>query len=230
MTALLCWQQLGYQDRDGKTLLKPVSGHIDAGARIALQGASGSGKTVFLRALARLNHYHCQQMRLHGRCHHDVSILQWRQSVALVMQNAAMTAGSVLDNLQLPFAFKRHQARPPATEKIRKQLRLFGKEADFLHRNTAQLSGGERQIVNLLRSLQLDPAILLLDEPTAALDREKRQIMQQLLIDWVAQKTPQRAFLWVGHDSEELAIIANHHWQMRADGQLLINNPAPAHA
>lgn len=224
MTSLLCWQQLGYCDRDGKTLLQATAGAICGGARIALQGASGSGKTLFLRALARLNHYHCQQLRLHGRSHEEINILQWRQSVALVTQDATMTAGSVLDNLQLPFTFKRHQQQSIALDRIHQQLSLFDKEADFLHRNSAKISGGERQIVHLLRSLQLEPAILLLDEPSAALDRQKRIAMQTLLVEWVQARAQQRAFVWVSHDHEEAKIVANCHWHMRPDGHL--NCPA----
>lgn len=218
---LLCWQQLSYQDSDGNTLLKPCSGHLSAGDRVVLQGASGSGKSLLLRSLARLNHYHCQSLELKGQVSSKLSVRQWRQQVALVTQQAVMINGSVKDNLCLPYSFKNHQKQTFDKQKIIGTLAAFGKAKGFIERDINQLSGGERQIINLLRTWQLAPDVLLLDEPTAALDTDSRDTLQQLLLDWVAEIDTRRAFLWISHDKEQAQRIATRHWQMQNGGQLI---------
>lgn len=223
---LLFWRQLGYQDSAGNVLLKPSSSRIDAGDRIVLQGGSGSGKSLLLRSLARLNQYHCQSLQLNGQAHSKLSVRQWRQQVALVAQQAVMINGSVEDNLRLPYTFKNYHHQTFDKQKIINILTAFGKPKAFIARDINRLSGGERQIVNLLRTLQLSPDILLLDEPTAALDSVSRDRLQQLLLDWVAETGKQRAFLWISHDKEQARRIATCHWQMQAGGQLITDKEA----
>ncbi len=85
-----------------------------------------------------------------------------------------------------------------------------------LHRD---LSGGEAQLVALLRAIQLDPQVLLLDEPTAALDREATGAVEQLVELWFADERDRRATVWVSHDGRQAARVAGAILRVH-DGQL----------
>ena len=95
------------------------------------------------------------------------------------------------------------------------QLEHMQRSADFLYQDTNYLSGGERQLVNTLRLLQLSPQVLLLDEPTAALDVDTSAQLVQLLMGWL-QLDRRRTLLWVTHDTQDIMPYANHHWHMQA--------------
>jgi putative ABC transport system ATP-binding protein len=78
--------------------------------------------------------------------------------------------GTVEDNLRFPYSLKASRHLLFSLDKVRALLDRAGKGTGFLAKTAGDLSGGEAQVVSLIRTLQLDPDVLLLDEPTAALD------------------------------------------------------------
>ena len=95
------------------------------------------------------------------------------------------------------------------------QLGHLERRADFLYQEATHLSGGERQLVNTLRLLQLNPQVLLLDEPTAALDSDTSAQLVRLLIGWLRADS-HRTLLWVTHDTQDIMPLADRHWHMQA--------------
>src|SRR5262249_27944860 len=116
--------------------------------------------------------------------------------------------GTVDENLRQPFSLRVHRGRRFDRDWIVSRLRLVGRTVDFLECFTRDLSGGEAQIAALLRALQLAPRILLLDEPTAALDPETAQAAEQLVAAWLAEDTG-RATVWVSHNLEQARRVAD---------------------
>lgn len=209
-------------------LIKGINGKLLSGQVTVLTGASGSGKSLLLRVLAGLlpmsNGDVCLQSAgepnsrtYHGTYHsiHHTAPIQWRTQVALLAQHPQLLEGSVLDNLQIPYRLQAHQQRRFDRKWHIAQLAHLERSADFLHQATTHLSGGERQLVNTLRLLQLNPQVLLLDEPTAALDGETSAQLVQLLINWLRADT-WRTLLWVTHDTQDIMPLADHHWHMQA--------------
>ncbi|VEG13544.1 ABC transporter ATP-binding protein [Moraxella cuniculi] len=184
--------------------------------KVVLMGESGSGKSLLLSALAgQIAYQGWVKLHLpHGIEQADMPPYLWRDKVALLTQNPLMLDGTVLDNLQLPYRFAQHKDKTFDLHWQQMQLAKFHKEPDFLQRQSHSLSGGERQIVHFLRTLQLDPVVLLLDEPTAALDKSSAAVLIDCINHWTAEKD--RAVLWVSHQPDESDKLAASCWYMRA--------------
>ena len=100
----------------------------------------------------------------------------------------------------------------------------------MLNHPARELSGGEAQVVAIFRALQLDPQVLLLDEPTASMDAKLTRLMEDLLEKWYkctpeifpeppGQKA-QRAWIWVSHNPEQLTRMCGQTYSLDAvDGK-----------
>ncbi|MDO4250522.1 MAG: ATP-binding cassette domain-containing protein, partial [Moraxella sp.] len=202
MSVLLSFERLSICI-DGNALLQSATGQILAGERIVLTGKSGSGKSLLLQALAQLIPY-TGTLHLNNTPAHHFSMAQWRHQVSLIGQVPQFVAGTVLDNLTLPFGFEYHHKRGIAFDIAwhKEHLHTLGKDGDFLYKDISVLSGGERQLVNFLRTLQLNPTVVLLDEPTAALDTESTKALIQLFFDYQATQNQSQcpcACIWISH-------------------------------
>ncbi len=206
-----------------RALISGISGELRAGQVTVLTGASGSGKSVLLRALAGLspittgniwlqsseqNSHACSSI-------HHIPSTHWRSQVALLAQQPQLLEGSVLDNLQQPYRLAAHQQKQFDINWHIEQLEYLERSSGFLQQDAHTLSGGERQLVNTLRLLQLNPQVLLLDEPTAALDVDTSTKLVQLLINWLRYES-KRTVLWVTHDTKDIMPLADKHWHMQA--------------
>ena len=190
-------------------LLEDVSLGVRPGEALAVTGASGSGKTLLLRALAMLDPLDAGEVRFHDKTLHHHVVPDFRRQAIYLHQRPVMLGDTVEETLRQPFSLAVHRERRFERERIVELLGRVGRDESFLDKSTANLSGGESQIVALLRALQLDPAILLLDEPTAALDRPAAAAVEHLLRDWLLEAPPDRALVWVGHDTAQIERVAD---------------------
>jgi putative ABC transport system ATP-binding protein len=184
---------------------------LRAGERVALAGPSGAGKTLVLRAVALLDPIDSGRIAW-GEDQQDIAIKDipsYRQRVIYLQQRAAMSDGTVEDNLRLPFSFAASRGKSYQRDRVVSWLSSFGRDAQFLNKSARQLSGGETQIVALVRALQLDPQVLLLDEATAALDAEATDAFIKLVEAWLHEQAQSRACLWVTHDVAQRASLAD---------------------
>ena len=139
---------------------------------------------------------------------HDTDVPRFRSRVMYLHQQPASREGTVESALQEPFALEVHRQKIFSQKQIAQWLEHLDKPESFLQQSQVDLSGGESQIVALLRAIQLDPNVLLLDEPTSALDTNTTRKVESLLVDWV-QATDDRAFVWVTHDAQQADRISN---------------------
>jgi len=206
----------------GPWLLRGVSLALAPGDRLAVEGPTGAGKTVLLRALALLDPVTEGEVRFRGLPPADREVPTFRCRVAYLHQSPALAEGTVEENLRLPFGLAVHRnggadpGRGGGYDRARavELLAALGRDEGFLGKEREDLSGGERQIAALVRLLQLEPEVLLLDEPTAALDPATTARAEELLTAWAGAAG--RAWIWVSHDPEQGARLADR--RLRLDG------------
>ena len=167
------------------TVVSDASLSLREGTLTDVVGPSGSGKTTLLLALARLLPDVRGELVLQGKPASEWSPQEWRARVALLPQTSSMVPGSVADNLLLPYTLQiRHHAGPAASA-LRAALDQVGLADIALDRPAARLSVGQASRVALLRVLLTAPAILLLDEPDAALDDESAAQVAAMTAEFV---------------------------------------------
>ena len=179
--------------RGTRPILTGVSLTVGRGELVAVMGPSGSGKTTILRAMAGLERFDSGRIgvagvELNGGAPTPVSTLRdLRRKVGMVFQfHCLFEHLTALDNVCLAPVHAHGVSRPDAERRATELMTAFGVE----HRAAAlprQLSGGEAQRVAIARALAVDPPVLLMDEPTASLDPQRRVELGALLTDLLRQ-------------------------------------------
>ena len=200
-----------------RTLWHDLALDLRGGERWAITGPSGSGKTVLLRTLAGLVPSQAGEMRLDGQTFAACAPPAWRARMTYLAQRPALPEGTVEAALAEPYAWRVHRGKVFRRDEAARQLAGIGLGADFLARDTDRLSGGETQLVAVLRALLLAPTLLLLDEPTASLDPARTAHVEALVAHWLAQD-PARACIWTSHDASQLARVSDHQLTLEAAG------------
>ena len=193
-----------YVERDGRQVLAlaNVSLSVEAGEFVAIVGPSGCGKTTLLNIVAGLLSYDDGSVSIDGETVRGPGINR-----AVVFQHASLLpwrtiAGNVRYGMELQKRFDAAAMR----ERTNAFITLVGL-AGFEQHYPSELSGGMQQRVNLARALASDPAVLLMDEPFAALDAQTREHMQlELLKIWSqARKT----VVFITHQINEAIYLAD---------------------
>jgi putative ABC transport system ATP-binding protein len=197
-------------------LIRDVSFAVSPGDRLAVIGPSGAGKTVLLRAMAMLDPLDAGSIQWRGHAVPGGAVPSYRKQVIYLHQRPALLDGSVEDNLKHPFTLKGHHERRFDRERVLELLECLNRDETFLGKSSRDLSGGEAQIVALLRAAQLDPAVLLADEPTASLDQVTARSVEGLLDRWLAAGQGGRALVWVSHDLEQARRVTGRALRMHS--------------
>jgi putative ABC transport system ATP-binding protein len=180
--------------RGGRVILSALNVELREGMT-ALVGPSGAGKSTLLRLLNRLADPDSGTVEYRGRDVRDYDVRELRREVALVPQLPALLPASVAENIGYG---PRLCGRGCDVEEA---LMLAGLDGTFAERAALQLSVGEQQRVMLARALALEPNVLLLDEPTAALDERSRDAVERTLLDLHARVSA--ALIIVTHDQAQ---------------------------
>lgn len=184
------------------SILSDVSLQLDAGRCAVVSGVSGAGKTQLLRSLVDLdpNEGH---VALHRMPRESMAASVWRRQLCYVSAEPAWWAEYVKDHFS-----DLSDAKETAS--------LFGIAPNLFDHPVAQLSTGERQRLALVRAFAIKPEILLLDEPTAALDPDSTTQVEAALSAFMGRG---KSVILVTHDAAQGQRIGSEYYVM-ADGQL----------
>lgn len=154
--------------RGGRDVLQADSLDIQRGETLAVVGPNGSGKSTLLLALAHLLRPARGEIRFDGKSVKQWNDLEYRRKISFVFQAPLLMDMTVEQNVALGLKF-RGVSKEETRRQVGRWIQALGIES-LSKRRASQLSGGEAQRVSLARAFVLEPELLLLDEPFAALD------------------------------------------------------------
>ncbi|OJF03278.1 phosphate ABC transporter ATP-binding protein [Weissella confusa] len=180
----------------------------------SLIGASGSGKSTFLRSLNRMNddvatvrgNIMYRDVDINSK---DVDVYEIRKHIGMVFQRPNPFAKSIYDNIT--FALKQHGMRDKTqldeiVETSLKQAALWDEVKDDLNKSALSLSGGQQQRLVIARAIAMNPDILLMDEPSSALD----PISSAKIEDTLMQLKEKYTIIIVTHNMQQAARISDY--------------------
>jgi len=182
-------------------LVGPFDLRLEAGECVAITGASGAGKSLFLRLIADLDPGNGQVL-LNGRERQSWTPSAWRRQVLYSAAEPGWWAARVREHFP-----------GPALARAREMAPLLDLRLSLLDAPVLQLSTGERQRMALIRALAVEPPVLLLDEPTGALDQDSTALVEEMLAERLAGGT---AILMVTHNPDQARRVGSRHAQMVA--------------
>jgi ATP-binding cassette subfamily B protein len=167
------FQGVDFRFQPQATVLHQIDLVIRPGEKVAIVGPTGSGKSALVSLIPRFYDPDQGTVRLDGRDLRDWRLDDVRRQVGVVFQESFLFRASVAANISF--------GNPSASREAIERAARLASAAEFierlpdgydsvLHENGANLSGGQRQRLALARAILLDPAILILDDPTAAVD------------------------------------------------------------
>lgn len=162
-----------YHNQKDDLVLTDISFKAEAGQMVAILGATGAGKTTLVHLIPRLYEVYSGEIRVGGVPIQDYDLEELRSKVAVVMQQAILFSGTIRDNIRYgnPSASEEQILAAAKAAEAAPFIEQLEKGYDtVLGQKGVNLSGGQKQRISLARALVTDPAILILDDSTSAVD------------------------------------------------------------
>ncbi|MFO5528598.1 MAG: energy-coupling factor ABC transporter ATP-binding protein [Cuspidothrix sp.] len=219
-------QNLMYAYSQQQPVLDNISFSLKTGDRVALMGATGSGKSTLLENLIGLKHPQSGKIWINGIPLLPNTLPQIRQQIGFSFQDAndQLFMPTILEDIT--FGPLNYGVSPiAAKEKAHQLLADFGLAA-YAHRSAHELSGGQRRLAALAAILALDPAILILDEPTNGLDPAWRRHLAHVLLTLPVQVMliASHDLNWLGKVTQRALVLSTGKIQIDRDIQPLLQD------
>ena len=188
----ICFKDVVFGYEEGKTVLKGLDLDVKRGQKIAIVGATGSGKTTVVNLLTRFYDIDSGSITVDGVPITDIRMAELRRSIAIVLQDTVLFSGTIEDNIRYgkenasPEEVKAAAAHANADEFIE---RLPEGYAAQLSEGGSNLSQGQRQLLAIARAVLADPPILILDEATSSVDTRTEMHIQSAMVALMKKRT-----------------------------------------
>ena len=184
-------------------ILKDISFTVQKKEIIALLGPSGSGKSSLLKSINMLNTPSCGQIKYHNNDIQEISPMALRKKIGYVLQKPTLFGNDVMENLKYPCELHQKVFDINLVEFYLKKVNL---KPDILEKKPNELSGGEQQRISLVRTLLLEPEIILLDEVTSALDEDNTLLIEELIK--YENENNELTVIFISHNNEQAKRLA----------------------
>ena len=191
-TGYIDFRHVGFSYVPGKTVLKDFNIDMYSGHKIALVGATGSGKTTIVNLLLRFYDIDSGQILIDGKDIKDMSKKDLRDCISIVLQDAVLFGDTVENNVK----YGKTDATQEEFEEALKMAncykfvqRLPQKEKTILSEGATNISQGQRQLLTIARAILANPKILILDEATSSVDTRTEKKIQDALLKLMENRT-----------------------------------------
>lgn len=181
-----------------QNILANISLNVPQNGFITLSGPSGSGKSTILKICARMLTQSTGELIFEGEDAAKIPVDKYRMQVSYCFQQPVLFGDTVADNLDFPFEIRKEPVKRQHEIELLERVNL---SSSYLEKPIADLSGGEKQRVALIRNLMFKPKVLLLDEVTAGLDADNKKIVHMLISSY---RKSGGTVIAVTHDTDEL--------------------------
>jgi len=195
-----------YKTFEDRTVLADINLSVPTGATHALIGSSGSGKTTLLRITLGLIPFDRGYVKVNDQPLLSLSPVEWAARIGYVPQDGGLFPHLMGHHNVSLIAKLRGWGKSRIADRVEELRKLVDLEANVLKRFPHELSGGQKQRVAIMRAAMMDPSVMLLDEPMAALDPLIRHSLQQELKDIFSRLG--KTVLIVTHDLGEAVYLA----------------------
>jgi ATP-binding cassette subfamily B protein len=191
-TGYIDFQHVGFGYVPGKTVLKDFNVDVYSGHKIALVGATGSGKTTIVNLLLRFYDIDSGKILIDNKDINQISKKDLRDCISIVLQDAVLFGDTVENNVK----YGKQDATQEEFENALKMAncynfvqRLPQKEKTILSEGATNISQGQRQLLTIARAILANPKILILDEATSSVDTRTEKKIQDALVKLMANRT-----------------------------------------
>ncbi|WP_460323248.1 ABC transporter ATP-binding protein [Paenibacillus sp. YSY-4.3] len=201
-------------------VLKGLELVIKSGTTIGIIGESGSGKSTFIKLILRLLEPSSGTITYNGQNMDGIPVEMWRQSIAYISQHTFLFTGTIRENIKVGKWDASEDEIMAAAKKANIHDVIMSKEEAYdtrINDNGFVMSGGERQRLSLARAFLRQPELIILDEPTASLDKANTMLIMESIRHLMEGKTT----IIVTHDLTLLE-NADQIWRL-ADGYVYTN-------
>lgn len=188
----IAFEHVSFEYRRGEPVLRDLSFRVEPGQKVAVVGATGSGKSTVIKLLNRFYDVTSGRILVDGVDVREWDLGELRRTIGMVQQDVFLFADDVLENVRLAREDLSGEGVREALERaqaLRFVERLPGGIRGEIHERGANLSAGQRQLLSFARALAYNPRILVMDEATSSVDSETERLIQIALNELLAKRT-----------------------------------------